>query len=43
MHHSDPSINIILGPPGTGKTHNLLNLLKKQLMRQRKEQKRSLN
>ena len=31
MHHSDPSINIILGPPGTGKTHNLLNLVEDEL------------
>jgi superfamily I DNA/RNA helicase len=26
-----PEINIILGPPGTGKTHNLLNLVEKEL------------
>ena len=26
-----PKINIILGPPGTGKTHNLLNLVEKEL------------
>lgn len=26
-----PDINIILGPPGTGKTHNLLNLVEKEL------------
>ena len=31
MHHSTPSINIILGPPGTGKTHNLLNLVEDEL------------
>ncbi len=29
MPHS--KINIILGPPGTGKTHNLLNLVEKEL------------
>jgi|TARA_R110000823_G_scaffold313719_1_gene441692 superfamily I DNA/RNA helicase len=26
-----PKVNIILGPPGTGKTHNLLNLVEKEL------------
>ena len=31
MHRSKPEINIILGPPGTGKTHNLLNLVEKEL------------
>jgi len=31
VHRSKPEINIILGPPGTGKTHNLLNLVEKEL------------
>ena len=31
MHRSKIEINIILGPPGTGKTHNLLNLVEKEL------------
>jgi len=31
VHRSKIEINIILGPPGTGKTHNLLNLVEKEL------------
>ena len=30
VHHS--KTKIILGPPGTGKTHNLLNLVKLEMM-----------
>ena len=26
-----PKVNIILGPPGTGKTHNLLSLVEQEL------------